>query len=91
MSERFIVAEVTGYTIRPDSTAPYGNSKRALPRSFTVLDSGYCYRIVGEFNTDSDSALGTKGNEVKAHALCDRLNRWDSVLGSRPVAAWSPS
>ena len=74
---RFVVASVTGYTINPGSTAAAGGGRHKPTRSFSVLDSAYCYRIVGEFNTGSNSYGGERANEKRAKELCTRLNAWD--------------
>jgi len=77
-SRRFIVQSVYGFVINQGSGTSSGGA--AKPRhSFTVLDSAWCYRIVGEFNTGQ----GTYGSEIaqerKALELCERLNAWEKV------------
>ena len=76
MSTRFKVSSVTGYQINPGLAGGGGGSGRPPKRSFTVLDSAVCYRIMGEF-ISSPGSLGEIHNEKLARMLCDRLNAWD--------------
>jgi hypothetical protein len=75
--KRFVVRTVTGYTINPASSSAAGGGRHRPTSSFSVLDSAYCYRIIREFNTGSDSWGGEKANARRARELCNRLNAWD--------------
>ena len=79
-SDRFVVVSVTGYKIDPAAPTQKTNSSSPPKRSFSVLDSAFCYRIMGEFNTGTGS-LTEKLNERRAQALCDELNAWDRAEG----------
>jgi len=84
VSDRFRVTSACGFTINPRSGPATGGAGARQPkRSFAVLDSAFCYRIVAEFNTGSNSAGGERSNEIKAHALCDELNLWDDEHGTK--------
>jgi len=75
MSERFVIATVSGYTINPGHETR-GNTRSQPTCSFSILDTAFCYRIVAEFNTGGNTYMGEKGSERKAHALCAELNAW---------------
>lgn len=83
MSDRFRIAEVSGFTINPRSAAADGNTRRQPVRSFAVLDSAFCFQIVGEFNTTQSSG-GERKNERAARTLCDELNLWADEYGTEP-------
>jgi hypothetical protein len=72
VSERYRVSSVLGYTIHPNLHGAGGGSHRTPSRSYSVLDSAVCYRIVAEFITRSGVSEGT--NERRARRLCERLN-----------------
>jgi hypothetical protein len=74
VSERYRVSSVLGYTIHPGhaTSGVGGGSHRTPSRSYAVLDSAVCYRIVAEFITRSGVSEGT--NERRARRLCERLN-----------------
>lgn len=68
MSERFVVTEVDGYTIRPGRT----KGGWTFGTSYSVIDTAACCREVGKFYTD-----GTPGYRRKRQAeqLAAELNR----------------
>jgi len=84
MSDRFRVTSVLGLKISPRSDMRASGMREAV-RSWAVLDSAFCYRIVEEWNHGSDSPYGDLRGEKEAHALCDLLNAWDDERGSAPV------
>ena len=79
-SDRFVVVSVNGFKINPLTPTAKTNSSRPPKRSFAVLDSAFCYRIMGEFNTGS-GGLTEALNERRAQAFCDELNAWDREHG----------
>jgi hypothetical protein len=84
-SRRFVMTSVSGYTIDPRS-GKYARPRETTPtRSFAVLDTAYCYRIVAEFRS-GDSKEKERKNELLARNLRDRLNRWAAKHGTEPLS-----
>ncbi len=85
MDDRFIVVAVSGYTVNP-SAGRSGSSSRQAPVSYSVLDTAYAYREIGQFHI-IDSRTSTAVQRRAAHKLCDELNRKDRAFMAQEDAA----
>lgn len=83
--DRFIVVAVPGYTINP-AAGRSGSSSRQMPVSYSVLDTAYAYREIGQYHI-IDSRTTTNAQRRAAHRLCDELNRKDREHMQQDVAA----
>jgi hypothetical protein len=89
MSERFKVSSVLGLKISPRSDMRASGMREPV-RSWVVLDSAFGYRIVEQWNANSDSLAGDLAGEEAAIDLCAKLNTWDDEYGLVPVAEFAP-
>ncbi len=83
--DRFIVVAVSGYTVNP-SAGRSGSSSRKAPVSYSVLDTAYAYREVGQFHIVS-SRDNTPTQRRAANRLCDELNKRDREFMAQENAA----
>ena len=83
--DRFIVVSVSGYTVNP-AAGRSGSSSRKAPVSYSVLDTAYAYREIGQFHI-VDSRDNTPTQRRAANRLCDELNRKDRAFMTQENAA----
>lgn len=76
---RYKVATCTGYKITPYAGSRGGSDKPGV--SASVLDTWYCHREVGRFNSDDPKKgrflggkIGVAAALANAHALAETLN-----------------
>ena len=77
-TRRYVMTSVSGFMIHPGASGkPHGDQRQPI-RSFAVLDTAYCYRIVEEFLSGNSRSREAE-NEKLARNLRDRLNRLDEA------------
>jgi len=84
-TDRFVVVAVPGYTINPNAGRS-GTGARKMPVSYSVLDTVYAYREVGQYHI-VDSRDNTSTQRRAANALRDELNKRDREFMAQEQAA----
>lgn len=73
---RFVVTTVTGWAITESHQRGGGNLKP--PTIAYVLDSAYCFRVVGKFTSHGGNAWRKQSALAKAERKAAELNAWDA-------------
>ena len=75
--QRYVVAKVSGFEIRPTGMGFRGRTQAPVPASFYVLDRAYCHRVVDAF--DAHGASKVNGDSFRRKRLAEEraaeLNR----------------
>lgn len=79
VSDRFIVVSVLGYGVNPRASRSSGGGQPPT-RSFSVLDTGWNYKLMGEFNTTNGAGRHEARQRERAQEFCDELNAWHDRL-----------
>ncbi len=74
---RFIVREITGYTINPGRYS--GGGIRPPVTDVMILDRAYCYRVVSYFKASGNGQPRLPARLHLAEERCARLNAEDAA------------